>query len=223
MSTPSRLPTLSASNDYPGRIVVVGALWSGRPFWLYAVTGRSPSSLARTAELADDGTVTISPTEGSADDDLRHYVAARPIGDGWIVGNGAQVEGVGAVGLADLPDAFEAWEHEPDPPIWTPRIIAAVAPSPTCRIAVGGARRTPDGSADHLWLTGSPAAGTGVRIQTYGGPVEEPHPDAVPRWVRTPADVEAAATEVWDALAPERRVLVVARDLVTGSVVLRQR
>ena len=219
--------TLHGTTDdlppYPGRGLVVGSLTSGHPFWLYFVTGRSASSLERRAATGADGTITIEPLNRRADDELRHYVAARPMADGWLVGNGAQVAGVGKVDLARLPTAFAEWEYEPDPPIWTPRLIAAIGTSTPPRFVAAAARRTVSGAADHLWLTGEAVAGTGVRMHTYAGPVEEPVPDGTPTWVATADHVDHAVEQAWDALSPGLRVLVVARDLASGEFACRDR
>ena len=294
---------------YPGRGLVIGSLASGHPFWLYFVTGRNANSLERRAALGVDGTITIEPLHRPAHDELLHYVAARPLTDGWLVGNGTQVEGVGNVDLDSLPAAFSEWEHEPDPPIWTPRIIAAIGTGTPPRFVAATARRIASGATDHLWHTGEAATSTAVRMHTYTGPisrpmvswsasarsitarirpskitatrsdrlstssrssltsstptprlaastrtprtvsmaptsrprvgeaatstavrmhtytgpVHEPQPDGTTTWVTTADDLDHAADQMWDALSPDRRVLVAARDLTSGEFVCRHR
>lgn len=208
---------------YPGRGLVIGSLASGHPFWLYFVTGRNANSLERRAALGVDGTITIEPLHRPAHDELLHYVAARPLTDGWLVGNGTQVEGVGNVDLDSLPAAFSEWEHEPDPPIWTPRIIAAIGTGTPPRFVAATARRIASGATDHLWHTGEAVTSTAVRMHTYTGPVHEPRPDGTTTWVTTADDLDHAADQMWDALSPDRRVLVAARDLTSGKFVCRHR
>jgi hypothetical protein len=205
---------------YPGRGLVAGSLNTGSPFLVYFMTGRSSASLDRQSRTHHNGAVSIEPTSRTAADDLRHYMAITPGVDCWYVGNGTHVEALAGYAIHQLPAQFRSWGHEPDPPIWTPRIIAGMTSNHEPRLMVAAVRRTVGGGTEHLTLdVATTPKGYGLRIATYDGSIDHPRPHAQPQWVRTSDSIADLATEMWKALPTERRVLVIARDLGTNQTI----
>jgi IMP cyclohydrolase len=208
--TMEKVSQVLSGNPYPGRGVVWARTLGGELCGAYFLTGRSAASRGRTLRRGV-GELVVSPTDATAHDPLRHYVAAREHG-GWLVfGNGEQVATV-----ADRLEegrtpatALDGLEYEPDPPIFTPR-ITVVADLGSGRAWFGAARRSAGGrvAADVMTLVVRDLApGDAVLMTTYrsdGKQVAtgEPFVEA-----RTEAgDREELTAEVWEALRPELRV-----------------
>ena len=115
---------------YPGRGVAMHTDLDRRSQWMYFITGRSQSSRARRIRNAGD-TLIVEPLGSDVDqDDLRHYVCARRLSTGLVVGNGDHVDLISnrLDGGASASEATRGIVPEPDPPINTPR-IALIAQS----------------------------------------------------------------------------------------------
>jgi len=200
------------SMEYPGRLIILGRSRSGRPSALYAVTGRSPSSQARTLVRQDAG-IWTKPTDEkvlkTGNPELLVYPAVLVFPGGIAVSNGRQTEDC-ATPAARGESAGEAlarvlagWEHEPDAPIFTPRISG-------CLRAEGGAAlhiiRRAEGGAPRRIVHELPLEpGRGWMIATYAGPNRNP----LPAWEGPPAEVSFDADSAGDlaealyaALAP---------------------
>ena len=87
-----------AEMEYPGRLIALGRDPTGEHnVVVYAVTGRSPSSQARTLEYnADDNTIFTKPTDPEVlekgNPDLLLYDAIVMLDDSVAVSNGKQTE-----------------------------------------------------------------------------------------------------------------------------------
>jgi IMP cyclohydrolase len=203
-----------SGNPYPGRGVLWARTLGGTLCGAYFLTGRSAASRGRTLRRGT-GELIVSPTDETAHDPLRHYVAARERG-GWLVfGNGEQVATVAdrlREGRAPAA-ALDGLEYEPDPPIFTPRITVAVDLRAGAAW-LGAARRSAGGraAADVMTLAVRDLApGDVVLMTTYrsngkhvatGEPFTEARTHA--------ADPDGLLAEVWNSLRPELRVAAAA-------------
>jgi len=209
--TVNTLSQVLSANRYPGR----GVLWvrtlGSTLCGAYFLTGRSTASQTRTLHLGD-GELTVSPTDQTTHDPLRHYAAARERG-GWLVfGNGEQVATVAdRLGEGQPPAAaLDELEYEPDPPIFTPRITVVTDLRSSGNAWFGAARRSQSGrTATNLLVLAvrDLAPAEAVLVTTYqsdghqvatGEPFIEARTEA--------ADQYELLEELWEALAPEYRV-----------------
>jgi IMP cyclohydrolase len=170
-----------AAMDYPGRVIILGRSRDGKTVVVYAITGRSPSSQARKLEWSEDG-VWVRPTDEETlkkgNIDLLVYPAMLYFPGGVAVSNGKQTADVrralehASNPLSVLSASLTAWEYEPDPPIFTPRISGCVLPGP--KAALNIIKRGTDGAAvrDSFELTLLP--GKGKMISTYDGVNKDP-------------------------------------------------
>lgn len=159
------------TRPYPGRGCLLASS-QGERVIVYFVTGRSGASRNRRLAV-QASSVLVTNRAGSDADTLRHYRAAALEGDWLVVGNGDHVDTVLAslAAGAGLLESTVTMEAEPDPPLWTPRIWAAVRPGrPEQAFAVGHARRRVDGGTTRaVWsVTGLPE-GVGLLLTTYCG------------------------------------------------------
>lgn len=175
---------------------------------IYGVTGRSPASQARRYVREGDAVV-VMPTDEAAlatgARDLLVYPAFRFFRNGFVVANGNQINAV----LTDLEHDLAAALPEPDQYL-TPRITGMVAgASATLHIARLPAQA--GASGNNTWDVPL-VSGKGKFISTYDG--DEANPTAysgVPRDVGINfGSAVAAARGVYDLLAPEYRIAVVA-------------
>jgi len=200
--------------EYPGRLIILGRTPAGRPAALYAVSGRSPSSQARTLVRQGAG-IWTKPTDEAVlktgHPELLVYPAALFFARGIAVSNGRQTEDCsgpaekGETSGEFLARALAGWEFEPDAPIFTPRISG-------CLRAEGGAalhivRRSDDGAAARFVYELPLDAGRGWMIATYAGPNRSP----LPTWEGPPAVIglrgegaEELAGALYAALAPAK-------------------
>jgi len=167
--------------DYPGRVIILGRSRDGKTVVVYAITGRSPSSQARKLEWSDDG-VWVRPTDEETlkkgHVDLLVYPAMLFFPGGVAVSNGKQTVDVrralehGSNPLLVLSASLIAWEYEPDPPNFTPRISGSILPGP--KAALNIIKRGTDGAAvrDSFEVTLLP--GKGKMISTYDGVNKDP-------------------------------------------------
>ncbi|AUG80674.1 hypothetical protein CFP65_6001 [Kitasatospora sp. MMS16-BH015] len=204
------LAQVLSGNRYPGRGVLWARTADGALHGGYFLTGRSAASRARELRL-DGAGLTVSPTDETAHDPLRHYAAAREAGRWLVYGNGEQVavvadrleagQGPGEA-LADL-------AYEPDPPIFTPR-ITVVADRAGELAWFGAARRSRGGrtATDLLTLAVRELApGDAVLMTTYRSDGEQVATAEPYHETRTgAADGAQLLDEVWGALTPELRV-----------------
>lgn len=200
---------------------MVGRCRDGGAFVAYFVTGRSVPSRSRTVVRLTTGDIAVVPTQGDADDPLRHYVAIATVGDRSFVGNGNHVEEVSrdAADEADVFARFRTHSYEPDPPILTPRILA-VMDAKSGWAGIGAARRGARTDCEHVWFEARAlSAGDALTVRTYQGDVHEPRSHGDPSWAEPGDSVEDTIHRLWERLDDGLRVLVVAMDLRTGDAV----
>jgi IMP cyclohydrolase len=202
---------------YPGRGLVVGRAADGRArLHLYWLTGRSENS--RNRVLVEEGgaiRTATADTSKEGDTSLTVYTALCAEGETHVVGNGDQVDTVAEMlrrgGSAQT--ALRTRSHEPDEPIYTPRITA---------VDSGGllllSKITTNGHA--FYEPRQLLAGEGFGLRTYSGdgnPVRTYDGDPFP--VALDGEAEELAHAAWERLDPDLRVALVLKEIfLDGSV-----
>ena len=201
-----------AAMEYPGRVIILGQSQAGKAVVVYAVTGRSPSSQARKLEWTDDS-VLVRPTDKetlkTGNIELLVYAAMLYFPGGVAVSNGKQTADIrralehASDPLSVLSASLNAWEYEPDAPIFTPRISGCVLPGP--KGALNIIKRSSSGGVvrDSFEVTLLP--GKGKLISTYDGANKDP----LRSFAADPLNVEIngadsaqTAEEVYESLKP---------------------
>ncbi|HET9059987.1 MAG TPA: IMP cyclohydrolase [Acidimicrobiales bacterium] len=209
MAPISSLKDVMVSRPYPGRGCILASV-EGERVMVYFLTGRSEASRNRRL-LIRGSNVVVADRDGSGHDPLRHYCAAVVEGGWMVVGNGDHVE-VMASSLASgigFVESMATLEAEPDPPIWTPRIWAAVQPGlPEQPITAGVVHRRDDGGTTRAaWSIADLSEDVGLLVTTYAGTPDSvviaDAPVKVAHQAHSPTELLDA---IWDALDPGLRV-----------------
>ncbi len=199
--------------DYPGRIIIIGAERTGKNFVvLYAITGRSPSSLARKIEFSNQKFL-VKPTDESilktGNVELLIYPAIL-FSEAIVVSNGKQTEDIQAAARGAenavyvLEKSLAKWEYEPDAPTFTPRISGCILPSKNAALSI--IKRAGNGRAQREYYEIPLIPGQGKMISTYSGENKDP----LPSFTGYPEDVfitEASARDmaaaVYETMKPK--------------------
>ncbi|MBT3406483.1 hypothetical protein HN419_04915 [Candidatus Woesearchaeota archaeon] len=237
-----------AEMEYPGRLIALGRDPTGEHnVVVYAVTGRSPSSQARTLEYnADDNTIFTKPTDPEVlekgNPDLLLYDAIVMLDDSVAVSNGKQTEafarelsddagdGERCDPLVGMFETHDEWMYEPDNPNYTPRITGVVCDDKGglgLIVRPNDIADDNDTTAERTFTEFELLPGRGRMVATYTGVNVNP----LPSFDRQPLPVEiegktpqAVAEAVYEALGPTDpdkdfrvAVAVVFQDPVTGA------
>jgi len=200
--------------EYPGRGIVLGMLGEC-PVGLYFVTARSAASKAKKYVLAaDEKSISVQTTNlkvmARGKLDLLQYTSVRISEQGFVVGNGRQVDSVEIAeegnAVQRLTTDLNGWSYEDDA-YHTPRItgfftLSGKEPSAALHII----RSNEIGTAGRSIFEVPLASGTGRLLTTYRGENVRP----TPAFQGEPIAVEFAEGElsalvqsVYDALAPK--------------------
>ena len=200
-------------NSYPGRGIIIGESADGKAVIAYFIMGRSENSRNRVFEINEDGLYTKPFDESKvADPSLIIYRAVGDFENRTVVTNGDQTDTVLAAleQGGSFESALETREFEPDAPNFTPRISGMVTyegDSFTYKMSILKSADA-EGSACARFFYNYPATpGVGHFIHTYvgdGNPL--PSFQGEPERVSIPADTEAFAKELWDALDPDNKI-----------------
>jgi IMP cyclohydrolase len=202
------------SRNYPGRGCVVARTSNGTFTLVYFLTGRSVASRARVLSRKSGENISVEDVRVGAEyDELRHYAAYVRQGDWAVFGNGDHV-GPLANDLArgdDIGSASAKFAHEPDSPIFTPRIwVAFNQKSGSNPVYAGSARHsapTPDTTEHSLWTVDASLSGAGAVITTYSGTPNNVTVSGVLELVEiTAPTAESLLDFVWSSLSPDLRV-----------------
>lgn len=200
-------------NRYPGRGIFMGTSDDGKSIYTGCWTmGRSAGSRNRVYELISHGRLVTAVADSSlekGDPALTIYPAMTEVGSVMIVSNGKQTD-TAANDHATWPlnIALSSWEHEPDSPIFTPRITGQVCTeSQLFEFLV--LRKSPwNEKCDQLYFTyNGLTPGFGRCVTTYtndGNP--PPHWEGEPFLIPLHGDVETVIQTVWQALCKANRV-----------------
>ncbi len=200
--------------EYPGRGIVLGML-GNRLVGMYFVTARSAASKAKKYVLAaDEKSISVQTTNlkvmARGKLDLLQYTSVRISEQGFVVGNGRQVDSVEIAeeGSATqrLTTDLNGWSYEDDA-YHTPRItgfltLSGAKPSAALHII----RSNEIGTVVRTVFEVPLAAGTGHFITTYRGENVRPTPafQGEPVVVEfTETELSALVQSVYDALAPK--------------------
>lgn len=214
---PPTLGSALGALPYPGRGLAVVGTRTGVAA-AYFLTGRSAASRNRALEATPEGGVVVRDLSSGPDDPLRHYVALVRTSDAVVIGNGEQVAEV----ATDLERGTHVWDalsrhdHEPDPPINTPRITLVAEPDgSTVHLAISRHSDLDRDASDVLvGRFRSLPPGEGLLLVTYRGSIEEPR--GATGWVEVTSeagDAEALLAEVSTALSAELAVAALAIEL----------
>jgi IMP cyclohydrolase len=198
-----------AGRPYPGRGLMLSRSHDAITVSVF-LTGRSHASQARRL-VQGSGTLEVVPTDGAADDPLRHYFAIVTQGERLVAGNGRQVSDIAAseCGPATAEEEFRRLTFEPDPPIFTPRLSAVVDLSGSPLALLGIAGHGTSGETTHqLRQVHELAPGDAWLLHTYDGNVDSPGSRGFIVQLHGDATGSAGASDIWSALSPEYRVAV---------------
>lgn len=227
------MPTLNnelTARPYPGRGIVAARTLNGQWAICYFLTGRSNASRQRELVLDERGVIVVDSRLEGAHDPLRHYRAIDRREGLLVVGNGDQVETF-ANDVQRGAEPWTAWKKhdvEPDPPIFTPRLLLALIAAGddrTLHLAAVRNAAGPENEPGRTMQSWTPAeavrAGAGLLLSTYQGTTKQvtigQGPTPVDLASETPADLEA---EVWNSLDVTLRVAsvtVTAEGLPVGT------
>lgn len=211
---------LLEASTYPGRGLIAGSEESGEAMiLLYWITGRSSSSRNRVLRLSGDRVVTEwrDPDEGG-DPRFRLYTAMRTAGAYELASNGDHTDTIAdqlTRGMSPQ-ESLTTIEHEDDPPIFTPRIVCALDMGghvPTIMFGRASRSRSKVESSEHsCYFPDTPPNGSGFRLQTYIGSLEDVRVySGPPAPVRLHGGLQEIAESHWERLHPSIRVAIAAK------------
>ncbi len=162
------------SAAYPGRILVGGTLGNGKPFALYAITGRSERSRNRVIRRKGSSVVTELYDRSGDADDLLIYSLCMEDDSCRVLANGSHADSVfSSVRTGrSLFEAMEGLSYEPDE-LSTPR-IALSEDLRSGEYELGIVRRSADGRPERVTWSYKNTPGFGHIISTYNGSVDNP-------------------------------------------------
>ena len=223
-------------NRYPGRGLIIGRTPSGRELvHLYWMTGRSVSSRNRRIVKDPDAslrTQLIDP--GSvADPSLLVYRAMACRHQLHVTSNGVHTETVlDALAAGDgMQSALQQLTFEPDPPLFTPRIMGATDPAGDSHAVLAIVRTLngdPEVALRSVFCYSSLPPGVGACLTTYADDGDPPPTSSGEPALVTVAETAAEnLSRCWQMLPQDKLVAVAVKhiDQATGgfSVTARNR
>jgi IMP cyclohydrolase len=206
---PSTIAEYLAERPYPGRGLLLCRSANDITVSIF-LTGRSRASQARRI-IRQDGALEVVPTEDVSEDPLRHYHGLVTKDLQLFAGNGRHVSEIAASanGPSTTEEEFSRLTYEPDPPIYTPRISAAVDLGGAPLALLGIAARGRSGDVEHQFRqVNDLAPGETWLMHTYDGNVDTPNASGF--IVRFLGDSfrSVGALDTWNALDPRYRVAI---------------
>ncbi|MDR3210136.1 MAG: IMP cyclohydrolase [Oscillospiraceae bacterium] len=218
------------ANSYPGRGIILGRGEDNAcAVAVYFIMGRSENSRNRVFEETDDGirTRAFDPAR-LTDPSLVIYHPVRAADGRTIVTNGDQTDTIAAFlrDGRDFRDALRTRAFEPDGPIWTPRISGILERDGSYSLSI---LKSVQGDSSlccrHFFEYDAPIPGLGHLLHTYlrdGDPVPSFEGEPIPVGIETAGGLEKYAREIWDALDPQNKVALMAREIEIASGAWRQ-
>ena len=213
-------------NTYPGRGIVIGKSADCKSaVAAYFIMGRSANSRNRVF-AEKNGAVYTEPFEASKVEDpsLIIYAAIREYQNHLIVTNGNQTDTIyeGLAAGKDFDAALESREFEPDGPNWTPRISGMMTFADddfSYKMSILKSGDAEGTLCNRFGFHYAPKAGLGHFLHTYvcdGDPI--PTFQGEPERVSIPNDIDAFASEIWNALDENNKISLYVRyiDLKSG-------
>ncbi len=207
-----------AAQPYPGRFIILRRNTQGHDLVIYGITGRSPPSQERKiVHYANEQMMAVESTDpittGKGNKDLLLYDCLSYTPQGIVVGNGIQTRSLRRQ-LPAVSSPIDAllrgvrdYDYENDS-LQTPRISGVVIGNQAALSVIRG-----DGikRSERMYLEFWLVDGIGRMISTYQGAMDPTPWEGDPKKVDLMYDTaQQAAEDVYAALAPERRVAVVA-------------
>lgn len=221
------LSQLLASNEYPGRGIILGTSPDGqKSVAAYFIMGRSENSRNRIFEKRNDEIYTKAFDESKLEDpSLIIYAAIRKSGNNLIVTNGDQTDTIYEALEADgtFESALDTREFEPDAPNFTSRIsgMSVIAGEKYMYKLSILKSLDKDGSRCGRYIYNyEPVAGIGHFIHTYetnGNPL--PAFSGEPKTVAIGNNDKEFAQSIWHSLNSENKISLYVRytDIETGN------
>ena len=213
-------------NTYPGRGIVIGKSADCKSaVAAYFIMGRSANSRNRVF-TEKNGAVYTEPFEASKVEDpsLIIYAAIREYQNHLIVTNGNQTDTIyeGLAAGKDFDAALESREFEPDGANWTPRISGMITFADgdfSYKMSILKSGDAEGTFCNRFGFHYAPKAGLGHFLHTYvcdGDPI--PTFQGEPERVSIPNDIDAFASEIWNALDENNKISLYVRyiDLKSG-------
>lgn len=215
-------------NRYPGRGIVIGKTPDGKKAAIaYFIMGRSANSRNRVF-TEKNGEIFTEPFDASKVEDpsLIIYAAVRSYENKLIVTNGNQTDTIydGLAAGKSFSQALTSREFEPDAPNLTPRISGMLTFEGndfTYEMSILKSGDAAGTFCNRYTFSYGASAGLGHFLHTYvcdGNPI--PTFQGEPERVAMDDDIDAFATDLWNALDAENKISLYVRytDLATGAV-----
>ena len=219
------------NSNYPGRAVIMGFTPSKTKFvQLYWTMGRSENSKNRLL-IEQDNYVKTVPKYSSIDivkKKLLIYNLAYQVGDYHIVSNGEQTDTIIKYiqNNESFEDALLEWNHEDDPPIFTPRIsgIVNICSDINKRIfkfsIIKSILQDPKYSSHSVFTYTYGPPGIAYCIHTYDLENECSPYSGVPYEVPCYEDIDEMVSFYWNLISEKNRVGIFVKyiDLKDGTI-----
>jgi IMP cyclohydrolase-like protein len=199
---------------YPGRGIIVARPDPDVLAVSVFLSGRSEESRCRKI-VRSQNSYEVGPTTDVAEDPLRHYQAAVATGTRLVAGNGRHVCDLAASGHGPetVKDELTRLEHEPDRPIFTPRLalVADVGGAGRVAMLAIAAHDRAGGTEHRLHALEAVDVGCAWVVHTYDGSVSAPDASGFIACTSLGGATDGRlATRVWNALDARYRVAVAA-------------
>ena len=217
-----------ATNEYPGRGIVVGLTPDEKNAVIaYFIMGRSSNSRNRVFTPKDGGIITEAADASKLEDpSLIIYAPVRVLDNATIVTNGDQTDTIYDYLAKDkgFAKALRTRTFEPDEPNFTPRISALLkvaAGKLSYKMSILKSDNGNGASCERFFYDYSqPVAGEGRFIHTYkcdGNPIPSFYGE--PEHVKITGDIDTFTKTVWNSLNDANKVSLFVRyiDLKTNT------
>ena len=215
-----------ATNEYPGRGIILGKSEDGRAVFAYFIMGRSTNSRNRVFEVSNDDIMTKAFDESRlSDPSLIIYSPVRVLGKKIIVTNGDQTDTIYEY-LKDkktFEDALYTRTFEPDAPNFTPRIsgLIDIESGLKLKLSILKSDEGDDSQALRFFYNyDNPKSGEGFLIHTYK---ENSDPlksfEGEPIKVSLKGSIDEFCDSLWNSLNTDNKISLAVRyiDMATGK------
>ena len=215
-----------ATNEYPGRGIILGKSEDGRAVFAYFIMGRSINSRNRIFEVCKDDIKTKAFDERLlSDPSLIIYSPVRVFGKNTIVSTGDQTD-TRSKYLNDqrtFVDALYTRTFEPDAPNFTPRISGLIDIENGLRLKLSILKSDNGNESQSLrffYNYDNPKCGEGFFIHTYkenGDPLKSF--EGEPKKVNLKGNIDKLTESLWNSLNTDNKISLAVRyiDISTGK------
>lgn len=215
-----------ATNEYPGRGIILGKSEDGRAVFAYFIMGRSINSRNRIFEVCKDDIKTKAFDESLlSDPSLIIYSPVRVFGKNTIVSNGDQTDTIYEYlnEQKTFEDALYTRTFEPDAPNFTPRISGLIDIENGLRLKLSILKSDNGNECQSLrffYNYDNPKCGEGFFIHTYkenGDPLKSF--EGEPKKVSLKGNIDKLTESLWNSLNTDNKISLAVRyiDISTGK------